>query len=465
LCSSAVRSGEGSPIETVHVLLEKFGLSRGLVGDPKGRERFIRAEAARLTQQVQARTTRPVIKSIYIDVFGFSRGAAQARVFVNWLHRLMLSNGKLFGAHSYVRMLGIFDTVSSVGRTDAFGGSGHSGWALAPDLAIHPEVKKCVHFVAMHEYRSNFPVDSIAVGPNAEIPHPEKFFERFYPGAHSDVGGGYAPGEQGKGVQLVRLDPYTQEWVADDASKLSQLALNDMYDAAVASCKDHEDPPWIPIQSEDGVNLKLPQLFAMRPNGQGIPFVKQAVADYFENCGVKQGLTVREGLREHGLRYLAWRYAVNCKKNGFEQLPSVVRAVRLDHAGLVHYRKGQALFDKQVALLKTSYRLGDDWNGNTEARNGFSAHASTILQQMQVTPVPYQVASFFDDWVHDSFAGFAAAFSGPQPTWAKLAFGSVQHMVAEAQCYIRWRGLYCGGNDQLNAELDPATANQGMVAA
>lgn len=39
--------------------------------------------------------------------------------------------------------------------------------------------------------------------------------EIVYPGVHSDVGGGYGPGEQGRG--------------RDDADKLSQVPLLDMY--------------------------------------------------------------------------------------------------------------------------------------------------------------------------------------------------------------------------------------------
>ena len=464
LCSSAVVPNDGRALSAVHTTLQGLGLSRGLVGDEKWREKFIREEAAKVGQQLQARATRPVVKSIYVDVFGFSRGAAEARVFVTWLHRLMLSGGKLFGADAYVRMLGLFDTVSSVGRPDAFGGSGHGDWALTHDLPIHVDVKRCVHFVAMHELRSNFPCDSIAVGPEAAIPSPEKFFERFYPGSHSDVGGGYAPGEQGKGVSDV-WEPRIGGTVcaSNDAAKLSQLALHDMHAAALAACDLHEDAPWIDHQSREGQAQELPRLFAIKADRQGTPLVRLAVADYFANCGVAEGLNVREGLRQHGLRYLAWRYQVSQKKNGFEELPSVRRAVSLDRNGLSHYREGQKIFARQVNLLSSKPEWGEKYTDGTEIRTSASRHAPEILRQMKATTVSHKVGDFFDEWVHDSYAGFIGEFSEPGSNWAKQTFGGLAHLMAEAQRYVRWRGLYCGGDKQLNARLD--ATNEGRRAA
>jgi hypothetical protein len=66
---------------------------------------------------------------------------------------------------------------------------GHMDWAR--DLAIPPLVKRCLHMIAGHEVRNSFPVDSAANG--SQYPH---FVEEMvYPGAHSDVGGGYRPQE------------------------------------------------------------------------------------------------------------------------------------------------------------------------------------------------------------------------------------------------------------------------------
>ncbi|MFY0581809.1 phospholipase effector Tle1 domain-containing protein [Cystobacter fuscus] len=52
-------------------------------------------------------------------------------------------------------------------------------------------VEDCLHMVAAHELRNSFPVDSLLQG----LESPSNCREMLYPGAHSDVGGGYRPGE------------------------------------------------------------------------------------------------------------------------------------------------------------------------------------------------------------------------------------------------------------------------------
>jgi hypothetical protein len=84
-------------------------------------------------------------------------------------------------------------------------------------MRIPDSVRYCVHAFSIHEQRMSFPVDSIREAGGAYplgIRH-----EVAYPGVHSDVGGGYAPNEQGKG-----RDPDQ-----GDGGKLSQIALHDMY--------------------------------------------------------------------------------------------------------------------------------------------------------------------------------------------------------------------------------------------
>ena len=52
--------------------------------------------------------------------------------------------------------------------------------------------------------------------------------------------------------------------------------------------------------------------------------------------------------------------------------------------------------------------------------------------------------------MHDSFAGFIGKFTSTSAT-----FGKAMHAVAEGQGYMRWRGLYSGSNEQLNAAVPP----------
>ncbi|WP_455210135.1 T6SS phospholipase effector Tle1-like catalytic domain-containing protein [Kaarinaea lacus] len=121
----------------------------------------------------------------YVDVFGFSRGASLARHFVNMLMNLGVPIGNTDQKHKgiEVRFLGIFDSVAS------FGIPGNA-IDLDFDFSVNPQfVKRCVHFVAEHERRTLFDLQSIKTGPDAALP--ENFTEVSYPGAHSDIGGGY----------------------------------------------------------------------------------------------------------------------------------------------------------------------------------------------------------------------------------------------------------------------------------
>ncbi|WP_394817262.1 T6SS phospholipase effector Tle1-like catalytic domain-containing protein [Klebsiella oxytoca] len=176
---------------------------------------------------------KPKLLGIKLYVYGFSRGAAAARAFVNWLVELLpntFSKGAkpdlcltLEGADwkvpLSVEFLGLLDTVASVGVAHiAPLAEGHMGWAdNAMELPDNGLIKNCVHLVSAHEQRLCFPLDSIC---RHDGTYPSYAREMVYPGMHSDIGGGYTPGDQGKSV------------AADDGYLLSQIALHDMYAAA-----------------------------------------------------------------------------------------------------------------------------------------------------------------------------------------------------------------------------------------
>ena len=65
----------------------------------------------------------PAPEQINVAVFGFPRGAAEARAFVNWMYALCdeVDGGYQFaGIPLRVEFLGIFDTVASVGVAGGF---------------------------------------------------------------------------------------------------------------------------------------------------------------------------------------------------------------------------------------------------------------------------------------------------------------------------------------------------------
>jgi hypothetical protein len=147
------------------------------------------------------KSKKPEVQQINISVFGFSRGAAQARAFCNWFYELCDAKDGAYtfaGVPVRIQFLGIFDTVASVGLANLTSlAEGHMAWADG-NMHINPAVEQCVHFVAAHEVRACFPLDSARNGTT----YPDNCKEVVYPGSHSDVGGGYMPLAQGKNAHI-----------------------------------------------------------------------------------------------------------------------------------------------------------------------------------------------------------------------------------------------------------------------
>ncbi|MER8073887.1 T6SS phospholipase effector Tle1-like catalytic domain-containing protein [Acinetobacter pittii] len=147
-----------------------------------------------------------LIKKINISIFGFSRGAALARAFTNQFMWQCESdcNGLTYGTGKYpieFKFMGIFDTVASFGlpATNLNNNLTFDG----RDMVIDERVKMCVHYIAGNEQRFAFPVDLIHK-ENGEIAN-SNWKEIVYPGMHSDVGGGYAPGSQNVNDNYARI--------------------------------------------------------------------------------------------------------------------------------------------------------------------------------------------------------------------------------------------------------------------
>jgi hypothetical protein len=165
---------------------------------------------------------------IKLYVYGFSRGASAARAFVSWLNQLLTRSEPVLALRLSdlrlpisVEYLGLLDTVASVGLADIVpGANGHMSWADGnQELPASSLVKRCLHIVASHEQRLSFPLESIRREKGG---YPANSAEVIYPGVHSDQGGGYPPGDQGKAIG------------ANDSLLLSQIALQDLYADAFA---------------------------------------------------------------------------------------------------------------------------------------------------------------------------------------------------------------------------------------
>ncbi|MFD1796553.1 T6SS phospholipase effector Tle1-like catalytic domain-containing protein [Paracoccus aurantiacus] len=129
----------------------------------------------------------PNIRKVVLDVFGFSRGAASARYFVNCIRAGRIRYDP-FGVGDFreelprglkveIRFLGIFDTVAAIG--DA---SDDDNEPVNVHLKPAQVTGQIYHLVASDEYRLNFRL-------NRNWPSGGEYIH--LPGAHSDVGGGY----------------------------------------------------------------------------------------------------------------------------------------------------------------------------------------------------------------------------------------------------------------------------------
>jgi hypothetical protein len=259
----------------------------------------------------------PKVTQINLSVFGFSRGAAEARVFVNWLMgacEYKDGGWQFAGIALNLQFLGIFDTVASVGAANLYDGgtfSGHQSWA-DNTLQLHPAVRQCVHMVAAHELRACFPLDSARIKSG----YPSNVKEIVCMGAHSDVGGGYAPRALG-----VMLQP---------GDNLSIIPGRAMYEAARNAA--------VPLPSFNS----LPKLLqdALTPSDSLV----KAHNSYLKDAAVQSG-PVEQQLRQHMALYHSFRFKTRMQ---FESLSFIRNASAKDADYL---RKTQSKFLDILANL------------------------------------------------------------------------------------------------------------------
>lgn len=338
----------------------------------------------------------PKVLRINLSVFGFSRGAAQARTFVNWLFDACEKKDgdwTFAGIPIRLQFLGIFDTVASVGAanlSDSGTLAGHQSWA-DNTLEIHPAVEKCVHYVAGHEVRACFPLDSVRVKSN----YPANAIEVMYPGSHSDVGGGYAPGDLG-------VSPAPNSIVAT-------IPGAHMYKAAIDS----------------GVPLKPFGILAKQYEADLTPS-DTAIEDfnnYLRTAKVSPG-PVEDMARKHMSLYFSYRF--KHRSSFFQRLPYSTAEPK--HQG--YLRKTQdCLISRLLSLqsfqpgvpqsVRRAERMAPDFDP-VKAAESYEKRckelrlqlplpqqrAVEVAKRIDVRAVTPEAERFFDRYVHDSMAGF-----------------------------------------------------------
>lgn len=422
LCS--VRSSLTAPLPKL-LALRKLGLEEGLLMPDffgsGNRDTFFRAQLLRLKNKLIS-DGKPKIMECFIDVFGFSRGAAEARVFCSWLNKL-LANGKLAGVPVRFRFLGIMDTVASAGFWSSAVSSlknnadGHSGWAAVEYLRLPTNLENCIHMVAMHEVRRNFPLDE--AGVDGELPPNTQ--EIVYPGSHSDVGGGYGIGELGVSV--------SENFLEADALKLSQIPLNHMFECAyMAGC---------PMQKTRAIKKIYYNIMTKQNEKKPLIYDPFAIGEdllisyrVFILCSPTNSQEVREWMQP----YLNWRWQ---NRNNYNNLLHVNRAskkekeilqkfnrILIRDADLIERMSGEDKDEK----LRRFFGADNFTESELITASYFDKESKRVLDLAKNAPVISKTMQyFFDNFVHDSLAGFDSH-------------------VLELSGYWRYRKGFVGGN-------------------
>jgi len=341
-----------------------------------------------------------IVRTIFVSVFGFSRGATQARAFTNWLHSLCRLDAELCGKAGRLTLggfdicfdfLGLFDTVASVGLGNTLGNNiagrlldGHGSWADAEDSLRVPSGVKCLHLMAAHELRRSLPVDSISVkGKLADGCH-----EVVMPGVHSDVGCGYCPREQGRGI-----DP-------DGDDMLARIPLLMMYKAARLN--------GVPLKLELA-NSPAKIRFALAPRAI------KAFNAYIASCTELSG-PIHRIMREQARKQMEWRAfrRVNGKAP-LQASESFLRTTTFDQNDL--YSAGKEFEDEIAEFLAWVKGKGESFKPCLQQAgfgNDHSAEWEEIATWWGKTAAPNAaVLDFFDNYVHDSRAWFKLIPTSP----------------------------------------------------
>ncbi|SDC29249.1 phospholipase effector Tle1 domain-containing protein, partial [Acinetobacter boissieri] len=207
--------------------------------------------------------------SIPIDVVGFSRGAASARMFASKLDYLLkqdykyggdpvlagsltkywgqLNKEKLkcLGININYNFLGIWDTVPSLGiniENDV-----RESNDIHASISVSDKFAYVAHAVAVNEHRENFMARSIYTSiadakandtskyniENKAKNHQQVKIERGFMGAHSDIGGGYSEGDLNKVPLMWMIDQAKNVGVKFNQGVIDNKKYNKVMDPVV----------------------------------------------------------------------------------------------------------------------------------------------------------------------------------------------------------------------------------------
>lgn len=205
------------------------GLATGM--GMTGVERRVYSACIKIGEMIKLLSGGIEPREIVLDVFGFSRGAAAARYFVNCFRQGFINYTMYYvlpfrakvpkDRNIRIGFIGIFDTVAAIGD----GSDEDNG-----DVNLHistAQAKDIYHLTAKHEYRTNFRLNHNQPGGGAT---------RELLGAHSDVGGGYRDNGDRTRVEKSETKSYPTRAEAE--------AAHARYRAAAARARAAQESFW-----------------------------------------------------------------------------------------------------------------------------------------------------------------------------------------------------------------------------
>ncbi len=151
-----------------------------------------------------------------IDVIGFSRGAAEARVWINLLAKKLKDDTYTVDGKARcinLRFEGLWDTVPHLGKIH--------GDEPNYDFSIPAAVKYAVQAVALNEHRgtwADFDLRSIMESPDESSS--ANRIEKGFIGSHSDIGGSYGTGDLSDVALMWMLDQAKQQGIVVDEKEI-----------------------------------------------------------------------------------------------------------------------------------------------------------------------------------------------------------------------------------------------------
>lgn len=205
----------------------RYGIIGKLIGGATGT-----GAKARIDENFEKLERRFAEGDTTIDIIGYSRGAATARMFVHRIQsdfRRLKPNGVALTRPPVVRFLGLFDTVASFGLP----------WTENEHdfrVEISAFVENCFHAMALDETRENFGIER-CLGDR------DKITEVWFRGGHGDIGGNATyVGFEGEQSNRKRSD-IALNWMLAKANACGLPVPVSVHDSADDISKERDEAP------------------------------------------------------------------------------------------------------------------------------------------------------------------------------------------------------------------------------